>query len=244
VETPSDFGFNGGQPSHPELLDWLAKRFVDEGWRSKEMIRLLVTSATYRQDSRWANAEGASRDAEGRLRWRGTMRRLEGEEVRDAMLAVSGTLNPQVGGPSYRDVTMIQGRNGNHEFTTPTNSFDADSRRRTIYRLSARTGNHPLLESFDCPDPTVMAPRRNRTITPLQALSLLNNPFAEHCGRSLAERVGGGEPDAQVRQVYRLVLGRAPDDEELQLGREFVAAEGLPQFCLVLFNTNEFLHLR
>jgi len=239
VETPSDFGFNGGRPSDPALLDWLATRFVADGWKPKATIRLLVTSATYRQDSRVRNPSAQSEDAEARLRWRSTMRRLEGEEVRDAMLAVSGALNRRMGGPSFRDVKV-----NNHEFTDPSNEFNEDTSRRAIYRLWARSGGHPLLDALDCPDPSVMAPRRNRTITPLQALSLLNNPFVEECARRLAGRVGSNDPASQVRAVYRLVLLREPSADELSLGESFVREEGLPQFCLVLFNTNEFLYLR
>lgn len=243
VDTPSDFGFNGGLPSHPDLLDWLARRFVEDGRSSKRLIRLLVTSATYRQASQVRNETAQGRDADARLRWRAGMRRLEGEEVRDAMLAVSGALNPQVGGPSYHDVAMVKGRNGNHEFTHPTNVFDENTCRRTIYRLWARTGNHPLLEAFDCPDPTVMAPRRNETITPLQALSLLHNPFGDFCAKRLAERLAGEGTEARVRELYRLVLLRDPTAEELALGTDFAEVDGLPQLALVLFNTNEFLYL-
>ncbi len=242
VDTPSDFGFSGGRPSDPALLEWLAARFMADGWKPKELIRLLVTSATYRQDSRAANPAAQAGDAEARLRWRATMRRLEGEEVRDAMLAVAGALNRTLGGPSFRDVKVNLGNN--HEFTDPTNEFNDDTCRRAIYRLWARSGSHPLLESLDCPDPSVMAPRRNRTITPLQALSLLNNPFAEECARRLAGRAGSGDTRSQVRDVYRLALLREPSPDEAALAERFVGDEGLDQLCLVLFNTNEFLYLR
>ena len=170
------------------------------------------------------------------------MRRLEGEEVRDAMLAVSGALNRRVGGPSFRDINVKLGNN--HEFTDPNNEFNEDTCRRAIYRLWARSGSHPLLESLDCPDPSVMAPRRNRTITPLQALSLLNNPFSEECARRFAARIGEGHPVGQIAAAYRLALLREPTEEELKLAQDFVRDEGLAQFCLVLFNTNEFLYLR
>ena len=245
VDTPSDFGFNGGRPSHPELLDWLAARFVESGWNVKELHRLIVTSATYRQQSQVQNAAAESIDADNRLLWRFHRRRLEGEEVRDAMLAVSGTLNPRLGGPSYRDMQVGGGAmNTNAEFTEPTDEFNDDTCRRTIYRLWARSGNLPMLESLDCPDPTVMSPERSRTITPLQALSLLNGPFAEECAQRFAVRVNddtGGDQHDRIVRVYRLAFGRGPSERELELARAFITEQGLEQFCLVLMNTNEFL---
>jgi hypothetical protein len=168
------------------------------------------------------------------------MRPLEGEEVRDAMLSVAGALNTKMGGPSFRDVKVKLANN--HEFTDPTNEFNDDTCRRAIYRLWARSGSHPMLDSLDCPDPSVMAPRRNRTITPLQALSLLNNPFAEECARRLAARATA-MGDA-VRAVYQLALHRDPTPGEAAMAAEFVADQGLEQLCLVIYNTNEFLYLR
>ncbi|HTN77702.1 MAG TPA: PSD1 and planctomycete cytochrome C domain-containing protein, partial [Pirellulaceae bacterium] len=184
VETPSDFGFNGGRPTHPELLDYLAANFIASKWDIKALHRLMVTSQTYRQASQVRSPAAEKVDAENRLLWRANRRRLEGEAVRDAVLSVSGALNPQLGGPSFRDVTVKL--NQNHEFTGPTGEFTPDTCRRSVYRLWARSGNHPLLEGLDCPDPTVMVPRRARTITPLQALSLLNNRFMEQAAQRFA----------------------------------------------------------
>jgi hypothetical protein len=245
VDTPSDFGFNGGRPSHPELLDYLAARFIDSGWDVKALQRLILTSATYRQQSRVTNDKAAQDDADNRLLWRSNLRRLEGEEIRDAMLAVSGALNPQLGGPSYRDMQVGGGVMGtNSEFTDPTNEFSPATCRRTIYRLWARCGNLPMLESLDCPDPSVMSPRRTSTITPIQALSLLNSPFAENCAKSSAERVRadtGDDAARQIAQAYRYAFGREPRDEERAIAEQFVREFGLEQMCLTLFNTNEFL---
>lgn len=245
VETPSDFGFNGGLPSHPELLDWLAARFVQSGWDVKELQRLIVTSATYRQQSQVTNAAASEIDADNRLLWRMNRRRLEGEAVRDAMLAVSGALNRQLGGPSYRDMQVSGGVMGtNAEFTDPTNEFNANTCRRTIYRLWARSGNLPMLEALDCPDPSVMSPVRTRTITPIQSLSLLNGRFADVCAGRFADRVSAateGDRDESIVLAYRLAFARAPQPRELDLAREFVSDHGLKQFCLVLMNANEFL---
>jgi hypothetical protein len=245
VDTPSDFGFNGGRPSHPELLDYLAARFVESGWDIKALHRLIVTSAAYRQQSQVRNARAEEVDADNRLLWRANARRLEGEAVRDAMLAVSGALNPQIGGPSFRDMKVDGGVMGtNSEFTDPTNEFSDNTCRRTIYRLWARCGNLPMLECLDCPDPTVMTPRRTQTITPLQALSLLNSPFAEQCARRFAGRVRADAGDDVKRQIdlcYVLALSRAPRDVERPLAETFIRDHGLDQFCLTLFNVNEFL---
>ncbi|MHB8973981.1 MAG: DUF1553 domain-containing protein [Pirellulaceae bacterium] len=242
VDTPSDFGFAGGRPSHPELLDWLAAQFVAGGWKIKDMQRLIVSSATYRQASNVRNARGQEIDADNRLLWRANSLRLDGEATRDAMLAASGALNRKLGGPSYRDVTVKLSTN--HEFTDPTGEFNADVNRRTIYRLWARCGNNPLLESLDCPDPSVMSPQRSQTITPVQSLSLLNSHFVEQCSARLAERArreAGTEIEPQIDRAYRVALGRSPDPRELQLARGFVQKRGVEQLCHVLFNTNEFL---
>jgi hypothetical protein len=243
VDTPSDFGYAGGRPSHPELLDYLAARFVREGWSIKRLHRLLVTSATYRQASTVVNEDAESVDAENRLLWRFPTRQLEGEAVRDAALAVSGALERRLGGPSYRDVEVKLKQN--HEFTDPTNEFSPQTCRRTIYRLWARSGNHPLLQSLDCPDPSVMMPSRPGTITPVQALSLMNNAFMENCAQRFSDRVrsesAGDSVAHQVRHAYRLALAREPTDPESTLAESFIADHGLAQFCLVLLNTNEFL---
>jgi len=245
VETPSDFGFNGGRPSHPELLDYLAFRFVDGGWKVKDMHRLIVSSAAYRQASQVLGDRAEGIDADNRLLWRANRRRLEGEAVRDAALAVAGALNPKIGGPSFRDLKVnLQGANGNHEFNGLTGEFSQAVNRRTIYRLWARSGNHPILESLDCPDPSVMSPKRTRTITPIQALSLSNNTFMEKCAERFAGRVRREAGDDRMRQVehaWRLAFSRSPNDRERQVARSFLARQGLDQLCLVLFNANEFL---
>ena len=244
VETPSDFGFNGGRPSHPELLDWLAATFVESGYDIKQLHRLILTSATWRQSSQVATSAAIERDAENRWLWRGNRRRLEGESVRDALLAVSGALNDQLGGASFRDVKVEL--KTNHEFTDPTNEFSPATCRRSIYRLWARSGGLPLLESLDCPDPTVMSPRRARTTTPLQALSMLHNRWVVQAADRFADRVqqeAGEVPAAQVERAYQLAYARVPSDRERPLAVKFVETQGLKALCLTLFNTNEFLFI-
>ncbi len=247
VETPSDFGFNGSRPSHPELLDFLASRFMKSGWKIKELHRLMVTSATYRQESRAAYERAEKLDGDNRLLWRANRKRLEGEAVRDAALAVSGALNRQFGGPSFEDIRVNRkGANSNHEFTDPTGEFSEAVNRRTIYRLWARSGGNPLLESLDCPDPSVMTPRRTRTITPIQALSLSHNVFVENCAKRFASRIrreAGDDSKRQIEHAWQLAFARMPIERERQAAQSFIAKQGLEQFCLALFNTNEFLFL-
>jgi hypothetical protein len=245
VDTPSDFGFNGSRPSHPELLDYLAARFVEGGWKIKQMQRLLVTSSAYRQESRVRDDRASGLDAENRLLWRANPRRLEGEAVRDAALAVSGALNRQIGGPSFRDVSVKLGSQ-NHEFSDPTGEFSHAVNRRSLYRLWARSGNHPLLDALDCPDPSVMAPRRTRTITPLQALSMTNNPFMEKCADRFAARLrrdAGDDAARLVDRAWSLAFSRSPVEREARTARAFLAKHGLEGLCLVLYSANEFLFI-
>jgi len=244
VDSPSDFGFSGGRPSHPELLDWLTGKFIDNGWKLKEIHRLIVTSATYRQGSNVHNSAAESKDADNRLLWRANSRRLDGESTRDAMLAVSGSLNRQAGGPSFYD--MEAELKPNHTFPKPSNKFDKDVNRRTVYRLWARCGNNPFLEGLDCPDPAVMAPRRSQTITPVQSLALLNNRFVEQCADQFAKRIQAKVKDdhaQQIRKLYQLALLREPSPRELELARQFLKQQSLSQLCVVMLNTNEFLFM-
>jgi hypothetical protein len=247
VSTPSDFGFQGGLPSHPELLDWLAGELVNpsEGtaWSLKRIQRLIVTSATYRQASR-AVPQALAVDADNRWLWRHAPHRLEGETFRDAVLAVSGQLNPQLGGPGYRDFTVSSA--GNNETYTVFDAVGPDFSRRSLYRTCVRSGTSPLLDTLDCPDPSVGTPRRSVTSTPLQALMLLNNKFMEHYAARFAERLQKDAPDdpaAQVRRGYALAFAREPSAEELEFARRMIAERGLTEFCLVLFNVNEFLFI-
>jgi hypothetical protein len=247
VRTPSDLGFQGGLPSHPELLDWLAHELVHpaEGqpWSLKRIHRLIVTSATYRQASR-PRPEAMAVDAENRLLWRRTPQRLEAETFRDAVLAVSGDLDRRIGGPGFRDFKVSSA--GNNETYTVFEAVGPDFNRRSLYRTAVRSGTNPLLDTLDCPDPSVATPRRSVTTTPLQALTLLNNVFSEHYAGRFAERLKREAPDdatAQVRRAYGLAFARQPDDAEIDFGKQFIDKHGLAQFCIVLFNSSEFLYV-
>jgi len=245
VETPSDFGFNGGRPSHPELLDWLASEFMNptEGpaWSLKRLHKRIVTSAAYRQSSA-PRKDAMAIDADNRLLWRMKPRRLEGEAVRDSMLAVAGLLDPTVGGKGFSDY-----KERNFNGTAYYDPFDPDTpeaRRRSIYRFTPRGGNTGLLDTFDCPDPAAAAPRRAITTTPLQALSLWNGGFALRVSGAFADRVKREEPNdvpKQVARAWRLAFGREPTAPERALAEKLVTQHGLPALARGLFNANEFL---
>ena len=244
VTTPSDFGFNGGQPSHPDLLDWLAQAFRSGGYRLKPIHRLMVTSATYRQSSA-PNAAAAQIDADNRLLWRKTPQRLEAEEIRDAVLVSTGQLNSAIGGVGYRDVRHFEFKGSN--FYESVNETGPEALRRTIYRFSPRGGRNPFLDTFDCPDPSVTTPRRAATTTPLQALALMNNALVFTLADNFADRLQreAGETTAtQVKLVYLVAYGREADQQEVQLASRFVDAHGLASFCRVILNSNEFLYVQ
>jgi hypothetical protein len=243
VDTPNDFGFSGGRPTHAELLDHLADRFMREGWSLKRLHRLIVTSATYRQAS-LPVAAAASLDADNRLLWRKSPQRLEAEAARDALLLVAGQLNPAMGGPGYHDFRAFIHKTT--QFYEPLAALGADVQRRTVYRTWARGGRNPLLDTLDCADPSTTTPRRGVTTTPLQALALWNNTFVLRMAALLAQRVereAGGERERQIERLYELAFARPPAGEELVAGAKFVAAHGLTAYCRVLINSNEFLYI-
>jgi hypothetical protein len=245
VETPNDFGFNGGRPSHPELLDWLAGELIVRGYRLKEIHRLIVTSTTYRQASA-PGARGQAVDAEDRLLWRMKPWRVEGEVVRDSMLAVAGLLNTQMGGPSFSDYRETNGQGT--AYFHPFDPVGPPYHRRSVYRFVPRGGNQGLLDTFDCPDPSAAAPRRSTTTTPVQALALWNDAFSLRMAEALARRVRDEipGPDAasmnrRLGRVYELALQRAPRTGELDSARRLVSAHGLEPLCRAILNTNEFV---
>jgi uncharacterized protein (UPF0335 family) len=241
VTTASDLGFNGGQPSHPELFDWLVGEFNKGEMRLKSLHRLIVTSAAYRQGSS-RNDAAQKVDAENRLLWKMAPRRLEAEVLRDSLLAVSGKLNLQMGGPGFQDVKLVP-NNG----TTYYEPFAVDGDeffRRTVYRFTPRGGRSALLDTFDCPDPATAAPRRAVTTTPLQALSLLNNSFVLRMASYCADRVGrdaGNDQRKQIDRAWQLTVGRSPNESELLASQQLVSKHGLEALCRGLFNINEFV---
>ncbi len=240
---PNDLGFNGGPPSHPELLDALALDFVADGWSLKKLHKRIMLSAAYRQSAAF-NEQAAAVDADNRLLWRYPPRRLEGEAVRDAMLAVSGKLNRKMGGPSFRPFESE--RIGSLEHYKLFDKDDPELDRRTVYRMNVNSGTDPLLDSLDCPIPAVKTPQRMATTTPLQALSLMNNAFVQRQAKFFAERVAeqaGEDPEARIDTAFKLALGRGPDRDEAAWSRSLLLDHGLESLCWGLFNAGEFLYL-
>jgi len=226
VETPSDFGAQGDRPSHPELLEDLAARFVANGWSVKWLHREIMLSATYRQTSHLAK-EQQGIDPDNKYLWRMNRRRLDVEAWRDAMLAVSGTLDPRLGGPSL-------------------DLGDAKNGRRTLYGTVKRRELHDLLRLHDFPDPTSHASHRVPTVTPLQQLFTLNSPFILGQAAALAQRVQKhpGPQGEKIQFAYRTLFGRAATERQLQLGLDFIGAgsDGTwRQYAQVLLSSNEFL---
>ncbi|WP_165066334.1 PSD1 and planctomycete cytochrome C domain-containing protein [Paludisphaera rhizosphaerae] len=241
VATPGDFGFNGTAPSHPELLDWLASRYIAEGWRLKPIHRLIVLSAAYRQSSR-IDSEAHAVDAQNRLLWRVTPRRLEAEAIRDAVLAASGLLDPKMGGPGYN----IWERNSNYvAIYKPRVELGPDAFRRMVYQFKPRSRQDPTFGSFDCPDAALVAPRRNTSTTALQALDLLNSGFIVQQAEAFARRVAaeaGPDPERQAERGFMLALGRSPNPAERTAAAALIRSRGGPAFCRALYNANEFVY--
>ncbi|TWU06912.1 Planctomycete cytochrome C [Symmachiella macrocystis] len=242
VETPNDFGFNGARPSHPELIDWLAADLIEHGWSLKHLHRQILMSETYRQSSQ-RNPTAAAIDGNNRLLWRKSPTRLEAEDVRDAVLSIAGQLNPQIGGPGYHDFTTYV---HNAQFYDMRDPVGASFNRRSLYRTWVRSGRNHFLDAFDCPDPSTKTPTRAVTTTPLQALAMMNNSFVLRMSDQLAARLThefGEAPADQIRGATRLAFGRLPADEEITVGAAFIQEHGLPAYCRVLFNSNEFLYV-
>ncbi|HWE35193.1 MAG TPA: DUF1549 and DUF1553 domain-containing protein [Isosphaeraceae bacterium] len=225
VSTPSDFGAMGAEPSHPELLDWLATELIARGWSLKAMHRLMVTSATYRQSS-IPSAEASAKDPDNTFLARMGRHRLEAEAVRDAMLAVAGRLDLRLGGPSvFPDLPPgVQTRGG-----WETSKSRADRDRRSIYVFARRNLKYPLFDAFDAPDTNLTCPERNVSVNAPQALMLLNSDLILELARSFAGRVltdvaARDDPSAFIRRSYLLAFGREPTSAELRRGLAFLDA--------------------
>jgi Protein of unknown function (DUF1553)/Protein of unknown function (DUF1549)/Planctomycete cytochrome C len=243
VDTPNDFGRMGSPPTHPELLDWLAWTFREDGGSLKRLHRLIVTSATYRQSSAH-NSKASTTDADNRLLWRMNRSRLDAESIRDAVLSISGRLDPTMGGPSVQHFTLGKGVH-----VTPTvdyQKFDWDAPgacRRSVYRFVFRTLPDPFMEQFDAADASQLTPTRNASITPLQALAMLNDPFILRQSEHFARRLEGlsSDREGQIRAAFGLALGRSPSPDEVREWLDYANRHGLANFSRMLLNSNEFL---
>jgi len=242
VNTPSDFGFNGDRPSHPELLDFLAVEFMEHGWSIKWLQRFIVSSRAYRQSSAM-NAKAQAVDAANRLLWRMPLKRMDAETLRDSILAVAGTLHPAHGGPSY----LLQKKETKGSYLHKALDNDGPAVwRRAVYRFVVRGGERLFLDSFDCPDPAVFTPQRSVSNTPVQALTLLNNPFLLRQAGMLAERVereSAPSVEARVRRAYQLLYQRDPNEREIALARAFLAENSFKLYARALLNSNEFVYV-
>ena len=264
VRTPSDFGVMGEKPTHPELLDWLANWFIDNGWSFKKLHRLIMTSAAYAMSKSW-NDEYGEEDPESRLLWRFPYRRLEVEAIRDSMLAVSGQLNREMYGPSmypYVPAAALEGHPDPDKIWKPFREDEAS--RRTIYAFVKRSMIVPMLEVLDLCDTTRTSARRVNTSVAPQALTLFNGDFvnrqARHWARRLVEEVGEN-PERQIERAYRLTLARPPTEKERRSLVGFLESESsklrqeqpdltpqqvdrkaLVQMCRVILNLNEFVY--
>ncbi len=245
VDTPNDFGKNGSRPTHPELLDWLADELViprDGGrsWSLKHLHRLILTSATWRQSSA-PRADAMERDAGNRMLWRFAPRRLEAEAIRDGILAACGNLDRTAGGPSFF-LHEVDRENVYHYH--PKEEFGPAESRRMIYALKVRMEQDGIFGSFDCPDGSLVAPKRGTSTTPLQALNLFNSRFVMGQAEIFAARLrreAGPRVEDQVRRAWRVAFDRWPEPAEQTEAVAFAKAEGLPALCRAVLNSNEFL---
>jgi mono/diheme cytochrome c family protein len=247
VRTPGNLGRMGERPSHPELLDWLAAEFMDRGWSLKPMHRLMLTSRAYQMSSNDI-AANLGVDPENRLFWRAPRVRLEAEIIRDEILAVAGSLDQTIGGPSifpYIDPDLFEESSRRTWRGKP--DADPSTWRRSIYVFLKRSIRYPMFETFDQPNLINSADRRNRTIIAPQALILMNNGMVLTQSKLFAERVvreAGPDAAQQVDRAFRLALARPPDSVERQRSIAFVKAtpDGLTEFCHALVNLNEFVY--
>ena len=229
VASSNDFGSLGERPSHPQLLDWLAQKFIDDGWSLKSMHRLVMTSGTYRQGSIRRNEIAEQIDPNNKLVWRMPVRRMDAEQLRDSMLLVSGEIDSTMGGPGVSE---------------------EKSARRSIYVVNKRNKLRTMMNSFDTPDLHNSCHARDVTTTPLQALTMMNGEWVLSRAERFADYLQNLESDGVEERIvtaYEVALGRVPEIEEMQLAQGFLGesanSEAWTDFCHILINTNEFIYI-
>ena len=272
VETPNDFGHMGGQPTHPELLDWLAVEFRDGGQSLKKLHKLIVTSSTYRQVSSVVGLEGerveelkglrvkehsmadtqslstlqplnpSTLDSDNRYLWRANRRKLEAEAVRDSMLFVAGKLDPAMGGPSFKDFVIDKPEHSPHYEYHLHDPEDRKSHRRSIYRFIVRSQQQPFMTTLDCADPSMQVGRRSESVSPLQALAMLNNSLVLTMSKHFAVKLenSSGDLAAQVRRGWHEAIGRPLPAKDGDTLIHYAKEHGLANYCRLLFNLNSF----
>jgi hypothetical protein len=238
VDTPNDFGHMGSQPTNPGLLDWLAVEFRDSGGSMKKLHKLIVMSSVYRQASD-NNESNAKIDAGNQYLWRANRQRIDAESLRDSIVMAAGKLDLTMGGPSVEQFFFKDDHSPVYDYSR----FDPDNAgndRRSVYRFLVRSMPDPLMERFDCPDISMISAKRSTTITAIQALALMNNPFVLRQAEHLAERARAAGGD-EIRNIYHWTLQRDPDAKEEAILKAYLAREGLENLCRLILNTNEFL---
>jgi mono/diheme cytochrome c family protein len=240
-DTPNDFGRMGSQPTHPELLDWLAVDFRDNGQSLKKLHRLIVTSATYRQSS-LGHPANEKIDTSNAFLWRMNRRKLEAEAVNDSVLAVAGKLDLTMGGPGFQDFVIDKPQHSPHYEYDQHDVEDPKSHRRSVYRFIVRSQPQPFLTVLDCADPSMSVANRNETVNALQALAMRNNRLTVVMAKHFAARVAkeAPTPPAQIELAFRLALGRPPSAAEAKAMSGYLAEHGLANLCRLIFNLNEF----
>lgn len=240
VDSLNDFGHMGGLPTHPELLDYLSAEFRDSGASLKSLHRLIVTSQAYRRSTQ-VNEVGSACDADNLLLWHAKARRLDAESFRDAVLVVSGRLDPAMHGPGVQQFKL-----GKPIQLTPTVDYDAfdwsapGANRRSVYRFIFRGLQDPFMEALDFPDAAQLAPSRPFSASPLQSLALLNNDFVLYHSEAFARRLKA-MPGDPIQNAFRLAFQRGPTETELRDFSAYAEKHGLPAMCRIIFNSNEFL---
>jgi hypothetical protein len=273
VATPSDFGTMGAEPTHPELLDWLARRLIADGWSLKQMHRLMVTSQAYQlarvpYDAEWTPEQVAgarttwernqAADPDNALLWHRPLQRLDGEAIRDAMLAAADKLSPRTGGPGIRPPLAAEVTETLLKDQWKVSGDEEDHRRRSIYLFVRRNLRYPMFDVFDRPDTNASCALRHESTTATQALTQFNSEFSLQAARWLVEKLPQASSRASVAEAYLRVLNRPASQEELAAGGRFLAEQAarlkevgredaeqaaLVDFCLALFNANAFLYV-
>jgi mono/diheme cytochrome c family protein len=237
VDTPSDFGFMGSKPTHPELLDFLAQRLVASGWKLKTLHREIILSQTYLQSADF-NPNAARADKDARLLWRFPPRRLGAEEIRDTLLATAGQLKLEpMGGPGFRLYRYLV---NNVSTYIPLDTQGPETYRRAVYHQNARASVVDVLNDFDLPDIAFSAPKRANTTSPLQSLTLFNHSFTLDMAKALVTRLDGPDP---IAQAYSIALQRRPTATERSAAEKLIAQHGKIAFCRALLNANELIFI-
>ena len=244
-DTPNDLGRMGEEPTHTELLDWLAVHVRDNDGSLKDLHRLICTSATYRQTSRHTQHAtlNTQLDNNNRYLWRMNRRRLEAEAVRDAVLSVAGKLDLTMYGPGFQDFVIEHPEHSPHYEYHLHDPEDPRAHRRSVYRFIVRSQQQPFMTTLDCADPSMQVDKRNETVTPLQALALLNNNLMVAMSAHFAERVAESNQELheQLAAAFRIAIGREAADEELLALTMYAEEHGLDNTCRLIFNLNEFV---